>query len=162
MDFAENVVSDQRDIRQSAMKYLAIREHSTLELMRKLLKKGYDDLLVHDVLGELTSQSLLSDDRFAEQYVRYRKNRGFGSLHIQTELRERGINEELISKHVDVNDKSWYELVQQVQQKRFGNEIPEDIAEKAKQVRFLESRGFTSDQIWDLIGDKAKHGWISD
>ena len=154
MDFAENIVSDHRDIRQSAVKYLAIREHSTLELTRKLLKKNYDDLLVREVLHELTLQGLLSDERFTEQYIRYRKNRGFGSLHIQTELRERGVSEELISKYIDASDKSWNELVQQVQQKRFGNEIPEDFAEKAKQIRFLESRGFTSDQIWGLIGEK--------
>lgn len=146
-------MSESRDTRQAAMKYLARREHSTLELNRKLLGKGYDHGIVQDVLNELAAQSLLSDERFTENYVRYRKGKGFGSLHIQSELRERGISEDLIDKYVDARDKSWLELVRQVQQKRFGENVPEDIEEKAKQVRFLQSRGFTSDQIWRVIGD---------
>lgn len=150
---AQESMSEARDVRQAATKYLAIREHSTLELKRKLLEKNFDDLVIHDVLKDLELQGLLSDERFTENYTRYRKGKGFGSLHIQKELRERGVGEDLINKYVDANDESWIELVKEVHFKRFGDPLPEDFEERAKQARFLQSRGFTSDQIWKLIGD---------
>ncbi len=146
-------MTEAREIRQAATKYLAIREHSALELSRKLLGKQYDAIEVDNVLNDLKSQSLLSDERFTEHYVRYRKNKGFGSLHIQKELRERGVNEELITRYVDANDDSWKQLVKMVQKKRFGSSVPKNIEERARQTRFLQNRGFTSDQIWHLIGD---------
>jgi len=146
-------VNEEREIRQAALKYLALREHSTLELKRKLLSKLYDDLLIQNVLTVLDSQGLLSDERFTEHYTRHRKNNGFGSLHIQAELRERGVSETLINKYVDANDESWLKLVKDVHKKRFGDPLPDDFQEKAKQARFLQSRGFTSDQIWQLMGD---------
>lgn len=151
--FEESVVIEERDIRQAATKYLALREHSTLELTRKLLDKQYDDVAISNVLNDLKSQGLLSDERFTENYVRYRKGKGFGSLHIQKELRECGVSEELINKYVDASDEIWKVLVKAVQKKRFGDPLPENIEERAKQARFLQSRGFTSDQIWHLIGD---------
>lgn len=146
-------MTEAREIRQAATKYLAIREHSTLELSRKLLDKQYDPIEVDHVLNDLKSQSLLSDARFTEHYVRYRKNKGFGSLYIQKKLRDRGVNEELINKYVDASDDSWKRLVKAVQKKRFGGSLPENVEERAKQARFLQNRGFTSDQIWHLIGD---------
>ncbi|NOX42343.1 MAG: regulatory protein RecX [Gammaproteobacteria bacterium] len=149
----ESAVTEARDIRQAATKYLAIREHSTLELTRKLLDKQFDEVAISNVLNDLKSQSLLSDERFTENYVRYRKGKGFGSLHIQKELRERGVSEGLINKYVDASDDVWKVLVKAVQKKRFGDLLPENIEERAKQARFLQSRGFTSDQIWHLIGD---------
>lgn len=145
-------MNEKRDIRQAALKYLAMREHSMLELKRKLFDR-YDDLAIHDVLTELESQGLLSDERFTENYTRFRKGKGFGSLHIQSELRERGVSEGLINKYVDANDESWMKLVKEVHKQRFGDPLPEDYQEKAKQARFLQSRGFTSDQIWHLMGE---------
>jgi len=129
------------------VRLLACREHSCAELRRKLHAKSYDDEIVNKVLDELIQQSLLSDERFTEQYLSSRQKRGFGPVRIKGELRERGINNELISTYLNNQDECWVETLRQTHDKKFGIEPPSSLKEKARRVRFLEYRGFTGEQI---------------
>lgn len=133
-----------------ALTYLANREHSRLELAQKLEKNCEDVNLIQQVLDQLTQQNLLSDQRFAEQYVRMRVNRGFGSQRIEQELKQRGISAELIAQSLQQDEIDWYEQTRKAWQKRFKT-LPKDLQERAKQVRFLLYRGFTSEQINELL-----------
>ena len=73
------------------MDYLARREHSEQELIRKLNSRGFDEELVEIAVAELMADGLLSDARFAEAFVNSRFQRGSGPQKIRAELRERGI-----------------------------------------------------------------------
>lgn len=129
------------------MNMLARREHSSQELRRKLGFKGFDDAEVDEALVELRRDRLQSDDRFVEALVRSRIAKGRGPLRIQAELREHGIAEVLIAQTVDVHDEEWRERIDEVRRKRFGAARPGDMSERARQMRFLQHRGFTSEQI---------------
>ena len=135
------------------MDLLARREHAVAELQRKLQafaqKKGHDvdTKAVLAVVNELQGEGLVSDDRFAEAFARYRMNQGYGPRRIQAELRERGVNEKILATHLDFGDPQWFVQAEQVRRKRFGDDLPEDLKERARQVRFLQYRGFTTDQI---------------
>jgi len=72
-------------------------------------------------------------------------------LRIQAELRQRGIDDELIADHVDPHEQQWSDSIRDVWHKRFGDNIPADIKERARQTRFLQYRGFTSEQISRLF-----------
>lgn len=135
------------------MDLLARREHSQLELSRKLIRKGFDADRVERIISELQSDNLQSDQRFAEQYVRYRADRGYGPYRIVQELKERGIHGSLINELVISDDPAWLERCHQVRSRRFGTGRPGDIREQAKQQRFLNYRGFTSEQIRRLMKD---------
>jgi len=129
------------------MNYLARREHTVKELVTKLEKVGfeYDDIIA--VITRLTEQNLQSDQRFAENYTRYRSHRGFGIQKVRQELRARGVDVELINdtlKHADID---WFSLAMIVRCKRFGEQRPDDFKERAKQQRFLQCRGFTHEHI---------------
>lgn len=138
--------------RKKAMDLLARREHAVAELRRKLLGKGFEAATVERVLAELQADGLLSDARFTEAYVRYRRNSGHGPQRIQQELRERGVSDETQAAWLDFTDPQWLELVEQTRRKRFGPAIPTDYKERARQSRFLQYRGFTSEQIRRALG----------
>ncbi len=133
--------------RRTAMNLLSRREHSTRELKRKLKVRGMEGAAVDQVLATLQQQQLLSDERFVEMLVHSRVGKGQGPLRIQGELREHGVSDELVSAAVDVNDPQWHGKIKEVRHKRFGASMPANVSERAKQIRFLQYRGFTPEQI---------------
>ena len=138
-----------QSLRERAMNFLARREHSVHELTRKLVKAEFDIDDVIDTIARLTEQDLQSDQRFTENYTRYRSNRGFGSQKIRQELNERGVAVELINDALYESNIDWFTLAVTARCKRFGEQSPNDFKERAKQQRFLQSRGFTHEQIAD-------------
>ena len=133
------------------MRLLSTREHSFSELESKLNKNDdcQDDVLA--VIEQLRVEDLQSDDRFTEAYIHCRQQRGFGSVRIRQELRERNVSDELIALHLQANDARWNELVCQVREKKYGKLVPTSYADKMKQSQFLQYRGFTSEQIRQIF-----------
>lgn len=134
-------------VRRDAMALLASREHSVKELYRKLKGKGYPQEIVEQVLRQLSDEGVQSDIRFAETYVYQRANRGFGPSKIQLELHERGIPDATVARFIDEDSEMWLDNLIHEHRKRFNGRMPEDYAERAKQMRFFQYRGFTSRQI---------------
>lgn len=95
----------------------------------------------------LAAEGLLSDERFAEVLVRSRRERGYGPLRIAKELKEKGLTQEAIERWVDPRSRNWVAQASRVRRRRFGARPPKDCAERAKQARFLQYRGFTFEQI---------------
>jgi regulatory protein len=139
-----------------AMQWLARREHSRRELQDKLSKKGCDAALAAEVVNKLESERLVSDDRFMESLIRARRNRGYGPLRIQKELQEKGVAPEAIATWLDVTSREWVDDIRRVQRKKFGGRIPRSYAERARQARFLQYRGFTYDQIQQLLDPRGQ------
>ncbi len=135
------------------MDLLSRREHAAAELRRKLIEKGFDELFVDEALAGLAADGLLSDARYAESYVRSRMNRGFGPVRIREELRQRGVANELIGDCLAFQGQRWIETARSARQKRFGSELPSEMKARAKQLKFLQYRGFTSDQIKHIFKD---------
>ncbi|WP_456418317.1 regulatory protein RecX [Thiolapillus sp.] len=132
------------------MHLLSMREHSQLELERKLLRR-FDSTVVQQVLRELRQQGLQSDARFAEQYVYSRRNKGYGPLRIRAELQEKGVAEERIAACLDAVEEDWYATMLGVAERKFGSHSPADRKEMAKRGRFLSSRGFPSWMINEYL-----------
>jgi regulatory protein len=136
-----------RTIRVAAMDYLSRREHATHELFQKLLaKEEYEASDISEALVRLTDQGLLSDERFTEAFVHQRINRGSGPLKIRAELRKKGISDAMIEAFLNERDGLWQESAVAVRIKKYGSERPADLKETARQSRFLQSRGFSSEQ----------------
>ena len=102
---------------------------------------------IDHVLAELAEVGYLSDKRFAEIFVRGRFVRGIGPLRIQAELRDRGISDGLMADPLEEFCTRWIESARQQGAKRFGEMPPADFQSRAKQMRFLQQRGFTGEQI---------------
>lgn len=132
------------DIRLQAMNLLARREHLRQELVLKLGKKfgaeAADDITA--VLDDLVEENLLSDERFTESYIRHRVGKGYGPDRIRQELRQKGVRSELLDIALEAADVDWVERAAEVRLKKFGPTPPTDFQEKARQLRFLNYRGF--------------------
>jgi regulatory protein len=135
------------------MDLLARREHSQAELQRKLLARGYPAADVGPVLVRLAEEQLLSDERFAEAFVHARMARGSGPRKIAAELAGKGVAESLISRYLNERSPVWNELAHEVRVKKFGSTLPEDYPAQARQMRFLQQRGFTGEQIRAALRD---------
>lgn len=136
-----------------AVGLLARREHSRGELRRKLDQRSFEAGDIERALDGLERERLLSDERFAEQFVRERFERGSGPLKIRAELRRRGVADELASAALTGYDDEWRRRVCEVRRKRFGDGPPTDYRERARQARFLQARGFDIDQIRAALKD---------
>jgi regulatory protein len=128
---------------------LASREHTELELRRKLGQKEFPAPLIDQLINELKSSNALSDARYAEVYFRMRSRKGYGPVRIQMELSEKGVDDGLISVAEAESEVDWEETILSVWRKRF-NTLPEDNKARAKQWQYLSYRGFNAEQIRDL------------
>jgi len=133
--------------RNKAIQYLAMREHSYLELFRKLTQKGYEDSEVVAALDKLIEDALLSDERYGEAFVRSRVSKGYGPLRIQMELRDKGLDEYQIERSLTSEIIDWINVLEGVWFKKYSLPLDESAAERARQWRFLQYRGFTPSQI---------------
>ena len=140
-------------VRNQALRLLASREHSRWELERKLLARGYEAAVLAGVLDALTETGLLSDERMAEAYVAGRLRKGFGPLRLRQELRERGLDDDLIGPCLDRSTSDWLELMTRVAARKFGPGRVTDRKELARRARFLEYRGFPPDLVGRYLRD---------
>lgn len=138
------------ECRKKAMDLLARREHSRVELERKLTKREYEAEEINSTIDQLVEDDLQSDSRFSEAYVQSRINKGFGPVKIRIELNERGVSDALIEESLGVHADSWIELAINQQQKKFRTK-PDDFTERARQSRFLQNRGFSVEQIQSVL-----------
>ena len=129
------------------MDLLARREHARVELERKLAAAGFDTDIVADVLQRLADEGLQSDRRFVEAFVQSRINQGKGPLRIHADLGQRGIATGLINAVLEETGEDWYALARETRVKKFGRSQPAEFRDKARQMRFLQYRGFEPDQI---------------
>jgi regulatory protein len=137
--------SQKQQCQATAVRLLGRREHSCRELHQKLQARDFDPHIIAEVVAELQADNLQSDERFAESYVRSKAGRGVGPVRLRQELREHQIDDATIHRYLQ--DQQWRQLAAEVRQKRFGPALPESFEERARQMRFLQYRGFDSEQI---------------
>lgn len=140
--------------KKCALGLLAIREHSGLELKRKLAERGIDTKIIDKILLDISNSGFQSDERFTEFYVKSRADRGYGPLRIEGELRDRGITQELIRRFLDKNSNIWKVNAKKAYHKKFGSQLPTDQDEKMKRMQFLQYRGFGVEQLREILNSK--------
>jgi regulatory protein len=135
------------------MNYLARREHSRAELARKLAPHA-EAGEVEALLDQLEQENLLSNSRYVEMLAHARAGK-HGSLRLKADLREKGVPESEMRNALETARMQDLEAAREVWQKKFGAQTSEgknNAAERARQYRFLASRGFPADVIRRVIG----------
>jgi regulatory protein len=142
---------DANGARLAAVALLARRDFACGELADRLEQDGYPAEAVTTVMADLTAARILDDSRFAAQYVAYHAERGQGPRRIAMDLGNRGVAQGLIQAAL-AGGPDWAALAREVRIRRFGLMPPKSWAEKAKQGRFLQYRGFSSDHVRSALG----------
>lgn len=135
------------DARRAALDLLARREHGAQELRAKLARQGAAGEAIESALAALQARGLQSDTRFAESFVHAHYRRGDGPLKIEAALRARGLSGADIAPWLADAALDWATAARAARAKRFGPEPPADAAARARQVRFLQQRGFAPAHI---------------
>lgn len=137
-------------LRERALRLLAGREHTRAELARKLAKHAGPDHDLEALLDELTHGGQLSESRYAEARTRQLARR-FGSARIAQELRAKGLSKEAATGAAAAARSSELERARAVWGRKFRAPAA-TREERAKQMRFLQSRGFSFDAIRAVTG----------
>ena len=144
---SENDQDDDYKARSVALRLLARREHSRLELTLKLLQRQLPKSVIETVLDDYEEQDWLSDERFAEAYARQRIEAGYGLLRITGELNQRGVAANADTLQA-MSLQDWCDQAVRLRRKRFGlSDLRGQLEERLRQMRFLQRRGFTQEQI---------------
>jgi regulatory protein len=132
-----------------AVALLARRDYSTSELRKKLQDRGYLEGAIEPVLIDLEETRKLDDQRYGANVVAYRARRGQGPARIRNELRRSGLKDDQIDEAVKTGDDApdFVALAREARRRKFGADLPKDWKERAKQARFLQYRGFSTDHI---------------
>lgn len=144
-------------LRERALRFLARREHSRLELTRKLGKYAESPEQLDALLDELHSRRLLSDERYSEMRVHARAAR-YGNARLAQELRMQGVAEEVVEAALAAEEDE-LSRARQVWCRKFGDQ-PEapDAAARARQIRFMMSRGFSGETIRRVMHGDFENG----
>ena len=153
-DWAAAHVKQEMSLRSRAMGCLTRREYSRDELYRKLAPYSEDPEELESLLNDLKARDWLSEQRFVEQIVHARQGK-FGSLRVAHELRQKGVDEALVSAAIVEVKAGELEAARAIWQRKYGS-LPVDAKDRGKQMRFLQSRGFGSEIIRRVMQGKGE------
>ena len=140
-------------LRAYAFALLAKREHSQKELRDKLERYAINPDEVDVLIQELAEQHYQSDERVAKLVLSSQIRQGKGPRRIAQTLQKKSIDQEYIEN--DLHDIDWLEHAYQLKIKKFGLAVSKDQKEIAKQIRYLQYRGYDMDVIFKAIRREA-------
>jgi regulatory protein len=138
-------------IRRAALLLMSRRDYASTELANKLGSQGYAADPVADAILELVEERLVDDQRYVTNFVAWHSGRGHGPARIRQDLAATGLPGDLIAGALEAGP-DFAALCRQVRTRRFGAELPAEWKERARQARFLQYRGFSSDHIRSAFG----------
>jgi regulatory protein len=142
----------------AAVTLLARREYCSIELGTKLAMQGFEVDAARSALGELIERRYLDDERFARQFVVTHAERGQGPLRIRRDLAALGLPAALIETQLESRGE-WAALACKVLTRRFGARPARRWPDKARRMRFLQYRGFATEDIRSAMGPDAAGGF---
>jgi regulatory protein len=147
-------VKRQPTLRERALRLLARREHCRAELVRKLAVhvRPEDDL--ESLLEDLLRRKLLSEERYAESRA-HALSRKYGAARIAHELRAKGLDKGLAEQASGAARATEVERARAIWCRKF-RVAPKTREERARQMRFLQSRGFSFDAIRAVVGGRGE------
>ena len=144
---SDNVV----ELRARALRLLARREHTRQELEGKLSPHAGCSEDLQNLISGLTQKNQLSEERFAEERAR-RLSRKYGAARIRQDLKSKGVSEELISRFSSSENEM--QKAKEILERKYRTPAA-TREEKAKRMRFLQSRGFSSEIIFKLLSARS-------
>ncbi len=139
----------QPSLKGRALRLLSQREHSRAELERKLAAHEEVPGELAKALDELQARDFINDGRAVDSLVNRRASK-LGSARIKQELATKGLSGEAVAEALESLKDTEFSRAHEVWRKKFGSP-PQDPQEKAKQLRFLITRGFNAEVVRRVV-----------
>ena len=136
-----------------ALRLLAQREHSRLELERKLAAHVEEGEDLAAVLDALEAKNFINPERVAQSVV-YTRSKKLGTARVVQELRQKGLDDETVRAAAEQLRATEHARAWAVWQQKFGT-LPATPQERMKQMRFLASRGFGGEVVNKVVKGQA-------
>ncbi|MBE0620684.1 MAG: recombination regulator RecX [Burkholderiales bacterium] len=136
-------------LRERALAMLARREHTRVEMTRKLSPHTESPEQIEQLLDALAARGWLSETRFAESRANALA-RKFGSRKIEYDLKSRGVSAEVVEQTLERTSAQELDNCRAVWLRKFGV-LPQDAAERGRQMRFLAGRGFSAETVRQVL-----------
>ncbi len=140
----------QTSLKGRALRLLGQREHTRLELERKLARYEEEPGTLAQALDELQAKDYLSEQRAAESLV-HRRAGQYGAIRLGQEMQDKGLARELITQTLAGLKDTELARAREVWRRRF-DAAPQTAPERAKQMRFLLTRGFSGEVVRRVLG----------
>ena len=144
---------NEQDLYDQAVTLLAKRDYASGEIKRCLKRYSSDEDSINSVMDRLISHHYLDDSRLIEKEIKKQLAKRHGPSRIKQELRQKGLELLAIEQALEDLDVDWFELADELRIKKFGDELPTDPKEKAKQIRYLQYRGHAMGIIIELLSN---------
>ena len=139
----------QPSLKGRALRLLSQREHSRLELERKLAAHETEPGQLAKALDELQARGFISEERVVESVIHRRASK-LGTARVKQELQSKGLSAEAMSEALEQLRSTELDRAREVWGRKFG-EPATDPKEKARQIRFLVSRGFAAEVVRKIV-----------
>ncbi len=133
--------------KEAAIQLLSRRDHGQYELYQKLALKGYEEADIEAAINFCLDHNYLDDLRYAKSQIRQYVYKGNGERRIRQELNQKRVAESVIDEAMAEEPQDWFELAKMAAEKKFKGIKAKDQKEYAKQVRFMQYRGYSFEQI---------------
>ena len=145
----------QPSLKGRALRLLSQREHSRVELERKLAQHEEVPGELAKALDELQARDFINDGRAIESVVHRRAGK-LGAARVKQELAAKGLSGEAVAEALAQLKDTELGRAREVWRKKFGSP-PQDANERARQMRFLITRGFAAEVVRRVVqgGDEA-------
>lgn len=140
-------ITEADKLRSRALYWIAKKEYSISGLQEKLAQVCDDEIMIADLVEDFITRDWVNDQRYMASYIRLKTNAGLGWQRIKRELIQNGLKESDVNLFFEASDYDWYEQAVRTYQKKYGTQPCDDYKENAKRFRFMQYRGFTSEQI---------------
>lgn len=154
------------------MRLLSQRDHSEVEMRRKLVAHSFttlsrgeimeqagtsevsvSPLVIEQVIAYCYQHNGLDDQRFSHHFIASRVRKGYGVKRIRVELMQRGVEKQIIQAALAAYEIDWYDHARKIAVRKFGDPLPSEWKDKAKVQRYLLHRGFFMEEIQAIYCD---------
>lgn len=148
--------SDAEQAAEVLLRLLARREHSYVELERKLRQRGFEPATITAVVDQAVSRGWQSDERFMQSFLQERIRQGDGPLKIRAAAQQRGVASADVDAALENTEIDWRQQCYEKLMRRFPDQIPQDAREKNKRMRYLQQRGFSFEHIKSALNKQQE------
>jgi len=140
-------ITDKTKLRNRALYWLSKRDYSIKDFSTKLDKVCELDELKQALLVDFIARDWLNEQRYMQGFVRSKLAAGLGQRRIVQELQQHGIKSSDSNLYLEQLEVDWFEQAKNTYLRKYGETPVDDYREKSKRYRYMQYRGFDSDQI---------------